>query len=154
MATSVAPARPQGSLQQATDQDADAVAQLLTLLGYPCTCAEARTRISALQDEPDQELWLARHDGETVGLLALHYLYYLPLGEYSCRITALSVAGHAQRRGIGKMLLAEAEARARQIGAVRIELTSAAQRQQAHAFYRACGYSDGALRFMKRLGDA
>ena len=37
-------------------------------------------------------------------------------------------------------------------GAARIELTSGSQRTEAHAFYRACGYSDGTVRFVKSLG--
>lgn len=37
-------------------------------------------------------------------------------------------------------------------GAARIELTSAAHREEAHAFYRACGYTESALRLLKRLG--
>ena len=76
------------------------------------------------------------------------------MGAIACRITALAVAEHARRTGVGKALLYGAEARARQNGAVRIELTSAGQRTDAHAFYRSCGYEEGALRFMKRLGDA
>ena len=151
---SATPGRREDSLQRATDQDADAVAQLLTALGYPCTKQDALGRLAMLRDEPDQELWLAHRDGEAAGLLALQFLYYLPLGARTCRITALAVAEPARRGGIGKMLLLGAEARARQHGAVRIELTSAAHRTEAHAFYRACGYDDGALRFMKRLGDA
>ena len=31
---------------------------------------------------------------------------------------------------------------------------SAAHREDAHAFYRACNFQDGALRFVKRLGGA
>jgi GNAT superfamily N-acetyltransferase len=151
---SAAPGRPEGSLQRATDQDAGAVAQLLTTLGYPCTREEALTRLAAFRDEPDQELWLAFRDGQAVGLLALQFFYYLPLGARSCRITALAVGEHARRSGVGTTLLVGAEMRARQNGAVRIELTSAAHRGDAHAFYRACGYDDGAVRFMKRLGDA
>ena len=148
------PGRPEDSLQRATDQDAEAVAELLTTLGYPCTSEDARKRLANFRDAPGQELWLARSDGDTVGMLALQFFYYLPLGARTCRITALAVAEHARRRGVGKMLLLAAETRARQDGSVRIELTSAAQRGDAHAFYRACGYDDSALRFMKRLGDA
>jgi GNAT superfamily N-acetyltransferase len=151
---STAPDRPEGSFRSATDQDADAVARLLTTLGYPCTREDALTRLAALRDEPGQELWLAFQDGEAVGLSALQFFYYLPLGAVACRITALAVAEHARRAGIGRALLAGAETRARQNGAVRIELTSALQRTDAHAFYRSCGYDEGALRFMKRLGDA
>jgi GNAT superfamily N-acetyltransferase len=151
---SAVPGRPEGSLQRATDQDAGAVALLLTTLGYPCTHEDALTRLASFRDEPDQELWLAFRDGQAVGLLALQFFYYLPLGARACRITALAVAEPARRGGIGKTLLVGAETRARQMGAVRIELTSATHRNEAHAFYRACGYDDGALRFMKRLGDA
>ena len=67
---------------------------------------------------------------------------------------ALVVTTSAQGRGLGRQLLREAERRARAAGAARIELTSGSQRADAHAFYKACGYSDGTLRFIKRLGDA
>ena len=96
----------------------------------------------------------AEQHGQLAGLVGCDLSYYLPLGALTCRITALSVAEGAQRRGIGRLLLREAESLARAAGAVRIELTSAAHREDAHAFYRACGYGEGALRFVKRLGDA
>jgi GNAT superfamily N-acetyltransferase len=89
-----------------------------------------------------------------LGLLALDFMYYLPLGAVSCRVVALAVAPEAQRQGIGRWLLREAEFQARQAGAARVELTSAGHRHEAHAFYRQCGYEDTAVRFMKRLGDA
>src|SRR3546814_18224392 len=81
-------------------------------------------------------------------------MYYLPLGTTTCRITALVVTSHAQGRGLGRQLLHEAELRARAAGAARLELSSGSQRTDAHAFYRACGYGDGTVRFIKRLGDA
>jgi GNAT superfamily N-acetyltransferase len=68
-------------------------------------------------------------------------------------VIALVVTPEAQRHGIGRQLLRDAERRARQAGAARIELTSGSQRTDAHAFYRACGYSDGTLRFIKPLGS-
>lgn len=79
-------------------------------------------------------------------------MYYLPLGARTCRITALAVADSVRRQGVGRRLLREAEQFARQAGAARIELTSAQHREDAHAFYRACGYDCGAMRFVKRLG--
>src|SRR3546814_18105025 len=81
-------------------------------------------------------------------------MYYLPLGTTTCRITALVVTSHAQGRGLGRQLLHEAELRARAAGAARLELSSGSQRTDAHAFYRACGYGDGTVRFNKRLGAA
>ena len=56
-------------------------------------------------------------------------------------------------QGIGRLLLRDAERRARQGGAARLEVTSAGHRTEAHAFYRACGFSEGAVRFVKLLGD-
>ena len=60
----------------------------------------------------------------------------------------------SQGRGLGRQLLREAERRARAGGAARLELTSGSQRTDAHAFYKACGYEDGTVRFIKRLGTA
>src|SRR6185503_2073513 len=117
-----------------------------------CDRAEAAARLRALEEEPDQQILVADRHGCLVGLLALDLMYYLPLGARTCRITALAVVDGEQRQGVGRRLLREAEQRARLAGAARVELTSAIHREEAHAFYRACGYDDSALRFVKRLG--
>lgn len=134
--------------------DADDVAALLTQLGYPCDRADAAERIALILDNDRQVLLVARHEGAVCGLVGLDFMYYLPLGTTTCRVTALVVTPDAQGRGLGRQLLREAERRARAAGAARIELTSGSQRVDAHAFYKACGYSDGTLRFIKRLGAA
>ena len=141
-------------LRLASMQDADDVASLLTQLGYPCDRRDAAERIASVSDTDRQVLILARRDGVVCGLIGLDFMYYLPLGTFTCRVTALVVTQEAQGRGLGRQLLREAERRARAGGAARIELTSGSQRVDAHAFYKACGYSDGTLRFIKRLGDA
>ncbi|QNN71586.1 GNAT family N-acetyltransferase [Thermomonas carbonis] len=132
--------------------DADDVARLLTELGYPCEIDEAAERIDAIAANDRQALVLARRDGAVCGLVALDYMYYLPLGTITCRVTALVVTPTSQGLGIGRQLLKEAERRARTGGAARIELTSGSQRTEAHAFYRACGYKDSSVRFVKQLG--
>jgi len=134
--------------------DADDVARLLTELGYPCDAHDAAERIATTIDDARQALLLARCEGRACGLMALDFMYYLPLGATTCRITTLVIAPEAQRRGLGRQLLREAERRARVACAARLELASAAHRHDAHAFYRACGYGEGAVRFVKLLGDA
>ena len=141
-------------LRNAVPADADDVAHLLSELGYPCDIADASERISAILANDRQALVLARRNGAVCGLVALDFMYYLPLGTTTCRITALVVRNDAQGRGLGRRLLKEAERRARFGGAARLEITSGSQRSDAHAFYKACGYSDGTLRFIKHLGDA
>ncbi|GHC10028.1 GNAT family N-acetyltransferase [Thermomonas carbonis] len=139
-------------LRSAMIADADDVARLLTELGYPCEIDEAAERIDAIAANDRQALVLARRDGAVCGLVALDYMYYLPLGTITCRVTALVVTPTSQGLGIGRQLLKEAERRARTGGAARIELTSGSQRTEAHAFYRACGYKDSSVRFVKQLG--
>ena len=139
-------------LRNASPADADDVAALLQALGYPCERIDALDRIATIIDNDRQVLVLARHAGAVCGLIALDFMYYLPLGTTTCRVTALVVTPTAQGLGIGRQLLKEAERRARSGGAARIELTSGSQRTEAHAFYRACGYSDGTVRFVKSLG--
>ena len=140
-------------LRVAMPADADDVARLLTEMGYPCEIDDALERIGAILDNDRQVVVVARRDGAVSGLIALDFMYYLPLGTTTCRVTALVVNATAQGLGIGRALLKEAERRARVGGAARIELTSGSQRTEAHAFYRACGYSDGTVRFVKSLGS-
>ncbi len=149
-----AQAGPDGVLvRPARAEDGVGLSHLLNVLGYPCPAEEAAQRVLDMRDDPNQTALVAEQGGQLSGLICCDLSYYLPLGALTCRITALSVAEHAQRRGIGRRLLKDAESLARSAGAVRIELTSAPHREQAHAFYRACGYGEGAVRFVKRLGD-
>ena len=139
-------------LRSASLMDADDVAALLSALGYPCDREDASERIHSIIANDRQAMVLARCDGMVCGLIALDFMYYLPLGTTTCRITAMVVTPEAQGRGLGRQLLREAERRARVGGAARLEITSGSQRSDAHAFYRACGYSDGTIRFVKHLG--
>lgn len=141
-------------IRPAVPEDATGVATLLGELGYPCTPDEAAVRLMDLREEPEQQLWIAQEHGEAIAMIAIDIRYYLPLGARTCRITALVVLEEFHGKGIGKRLLREAETKARQAGATRVELTTALHRDQAHQFYRACGYENASLRFVKRLGDA
>ena len=145
---------PDADLRSASLVDADDVAALLTELGYPCDTEDAAQRIHAIIDNDRQALVVARVAGVVAGLVALDFMYYLPLDTVTCRINALVVTSSARGQGLGRQLLREAERRARAGGAARLELTSGSQRTDAHAFYRACGFGDGTVRFVKRLGEA
>jgi len=133
--------------------DAASVATLLDVLGYPCTEAEARERIAHFREEPRQFLLIAEADGQPAGLAAMKLNYSLTRGADVARLTALVVAEDAHGRGIGRRLLREMETLARRNRAVRLEVTSNPTRTGAHAFYHACGYSDGSRHFVKLLGD-
>jgi GNAT superfamily N-acetyltransferase len=141
-------------MRRATEADAAAVARLLAELGYECSTADAAERVRALSGEDNQALIVADLHGELCGMVALDVMYYLPLGCNTCRITALVVGDGYRQFGVGRALLREAEHVARLHAAARIEVTTADHRHEAHDFYRACGYAESSLRFVKRLGDA
>ena len=92
-------------LRSASLMDADDVAVLLSALGYPCEREDASDRIHAIIANDRQALVLARHDGAVCGLIALDFMYYLPLGTTTCRITAMVVTPEAQGRGLGEALI-------------------------------------------------
>jgi GNAT superfamily N-acetyltransferase len=70
-----------------------------------------------------------------------------PLG----RLTAIVICEQLRRRGIGGRLVAEVERRAREEGCERLELTTAARRIGAHAFYGHLGFTEHSRRFIKPI---
>lgn len=138
-------------IRDATPDDASAVAHLLGILGYPASPVAARERMVRISADTSLALRIAALDGRVAGLMALQKYFYLPLGATCARIQALAVDAGAQRGGIGRVLVADAERWARAAGAVRIEVSSNKRRAGAHAFYRALGYEESSLRFLKAL---
>lgn len=138
-------------IRQARDGDAEALARLLAVLGYPTEAAVVPSRLRAYQ-EPHSRVWVATWEGGVVGFLSFHAmpLFHEPgrLG----RITAMAIEPAFQRRGVGRALVAEAEAFATQCGCERMEVTSGDRREKdAHVFYRALGYESDCRRFLKQL---
>ena len=82
------------------------------------------------------------------GVPALGYVCYgpIPLTQSSWDLYWIAVAKGAQRRGIGRRLLAEAERRAHAAGASRfyIDTSGRADYASARAFYAAAGYRQAA----------
>src|SRR3546814_971324 len=86
---------PDADLRSASLNDADDVADLLGEMGYPCDMEEAAERIAAIAGNDRQALVVARCEGRVFGLVALHFMYYLPLGTTTCRLNALVEIGRA-----------------------------------------------------------
>jgi GNAT superfamily N-acetyltransferase len=131
--------------------DAQALAQLLSEMGYAASAQEAEEYARAFGTNPGATLVVAVEDGAVVGIAAASVVPRLDAERLSCRITDLVVAAPSRRRGIGRALLAEIETWARQVGATRLDLSTGDWRDDAHAFYDPLGFSDNARALVRRL---
>ena len=132
--------------------DAAAVSALLTDLGYEVSAAAATERVQRLSATGADPTFLAYENSQPLGLIALHRCEMIQYDRPVVRITALVVDHHSRRRGIGRLLIEYALGWADQAGCRLVELTSALDRAEAHAFYRNLGFEPSSLRFRKPLG--
>lgn len=138
-------------IRPATSYDAEAIARLLTQLGYPGTEGFLPMRIRDLMADPDETLVVAESDGAVVGVLSLHIIPQLAVEGPFARVSYLVVDEAVTGQGIGRALLAYAESVARECGCDRMELHSATRRTRAHQFYLREGYEESPTYFRKRL---
>lgn len=131
--------------------DAGAISGLLQELGYSVSAAETEDRLGSLAATSTDPVLVATVDGVPVGLIALHWTHMLVHADRVARVTALVTHGGARQRGIGRRLIAAGADRARQAGCDLLELTTALQRSDAHAFYRSLGFEASSYRFFKPL---
>jgi ribosomal protein S18 acetylase RimI-like enzyme len=134
-----------------TPEDATAVGRLLQQLGYAAEPLQVSGRIGQLGKTGSDPILLAVSDRRVLGFIAMHVSQMVQYERPVMRVTALVVDCRARRRGIGKLLMDRAESLASTAGCEIVELTSAATRAEAHAFYRSIGYQPNSLRFRKVL---
>lgn len=142
-------------IRPAVPGDAEVLVGLFTELGHPeNSVAEVRARIVAWTADPACAALVAEVDGQVVGVVGLVAVPYLEQPGKCGRVVAIVTSSAARGQGVGRRLMAAAEDVARQLGCVRMELTSANRRTDAHAFYGNLGYenwADRSGRFRKDL---
>ena len=136
-------------IRAALADDSPQLAALMGELGYPTTGEFIQEKFAQLSSTSGTKIVVADYDGKVIGLLSFSILPLLHLEGGLGRITALVVASQFKGRGIGKRLVAEAEAFAWNNRCARVEITSGEQRAEAHAFYEAIGYKQDSRRFVK-----
>jgi len=138
-------------IRACTPEDSAAVSTLLDELGYTVSIRQATEQVTELGKTGADPIFLALADGQILGLLALHLSRMLQYPSPIVRVTALVVDRRARRRGVGKLLMQHVERVGSAAGCEFVELTSAMDRAEAHAFYRNIGYEPNSLRFRKPL---
>ena len=123
------------------DEDAAALAALSEQLGYPVSADELRARLSAVAAN-DQAAVLVATDAADRPIGWVHVeLKRTLVAPLTAQIMALVVDDAARNRGVGKELLAAAEAWASARGCRHMIVGTRVTRQRAHRFYQREGYA-------------
>jgi ribosomal protein S18 acetylase RimI-like enzyme len=138
-------------IRDARPADAPALVPLFEQLEHPASADAIAARVERLAASDADRLFVGELDGELVGFASVHVGLVVEADAPVAKLSAIVVDERRRGSGIGKALVAEAEAEARRRGCYLIFLTSAERRQAAHAFYRQLGYEETGRRFAKRL---
>jgi len=145
------PAIPTPPIRAATAGDAAEIARLLTMLGHPTTAEAVAARWPEWTAAGSAAFVAAGTDGTLLGVATLHRMSVLHRPRPVGRITSLVVDAAARGQGIGRALVAAAEAELTRAGCGLLEVTSNLRRVDAHAFYEHLGYERTSYRFFKNL---
>lgn len=123
-------------------EDADAVADLTTQLGYPVEAEAERERIIDILHDPSDHAALVAVDDDdlAIGWIHVERLRHLGTDHEAC-LMGLVVDESHRSAGVGSALLAAAESWAEACGAVRVTVRSRVARERAHSFYQRHGYA-------------
>lgn len=126
-------------IRPATPADAGAIASLTRELGYAADAPAIDARLQHLCRTADDTVLVAADEGVIGGWIQAHASCALESG-FRIEIVGLVVSERFRRRGVGRDLVAAAEAwaAARQVEVVTVR--SNVQRAESHAFYPALGY--------------
>ncbi|QWU18393.1 GNAT family N-acetyltransferase [Paenibacillus sophorae] len=110
-------------------------------------------RINQIAVNPDSFLFVCEEDNRIIGTVHLHICMDALSG---CRpfavVERVIVSPDMQGKGCGAALMRYAEQTATERGALKIMLSSASRREEAHLFYAALGYDgEGSKLFKKYL---
>jgi len=126
-------------LRNAEARDFAAVRRLIGQLGYAPEAAEFRRRFDAVLAAAGHRVIVAEEGSDVVGVL---HVFERPALDKGCEavVQALVVDSAARGRGIGEVLMREAEAWATGRGLAATSLYTRTDRDRAHAFYERIGY--------------
>ena len=127
------------ALRNAELRDFTAVRRLIGQLGYAPDEAEFRRRFDAVLAAAGHRVIVAEEGSAVVGVL---HVFERPALDKGCEavVQALVVDDAARSRGVGELLMREAEAWAAGRGLAATSLYTRTDRDRAHAFYERIGY--------------
>jgi GNAT superfamily N-acetyltransferase len=89
-------------------------------------------------------------DGEILGFVALHVLPRFEHDDRIVRVLALVVDPGVRERGVGHLLMAEAERVGGEIGAAFVEVTAGHHRPDALRLFESLGYDASVTTYLRK----
>ena len=137
------------TLRPAAPADVDRIASLFTDEGYPSGPSDIVERLERF-GSPQSRVIVADHDGEILGFIALHAIPRFEHSDRVLRIMALVVDPGVRERGIGRLLMDEAERVGAARGAAFVEVTAGHHRPDAFRLYEELGYDATVAAYLRK----
>ena len=137
------------TLRAATPNDAVRIAALFTDEGYPAGPSDIVTRLERFQS-PHSRVIVAELEGEVLGFIALHALPRFEHDDRIVRVLALVVDAGVRERGVGHLLMTEAETVGRELGAAFTEVTAGHHRPDAQRLFESLGYDATVTTYLRK----
>ena len=131
--------------------DAPELAALMCELGYETTRDEMKSRLKSILPNARYSTFVAKIRKELCGMIGTLTHMSHEYDDLSGKIVALVVSKNQRRSGVGRALIAAAEKDFVRRNVTRVTLTTRFERDEAHQFYEAVGYSRTGFRFAKNL---
>jgi GNAT superfamily N-acetyltransferase len=139
------------SVRAAAADDAGPIAELSGELGYPVSAQAVRDTLGLFLGAPDHRVLVAEAGGRVCGWLQAHSCHVLESG-LRVEVLGLVVSASMRRHGVGRALMAGAEAWAGEASAGQLVVRSNTQRAESHAFYPSIGYARTKTQAVYRKG--
>lgn len=132
-------------------EDTETICYLLKQMGYSQPLKVVQEQFQILSKDPNAITLVAADDLKVYGVLSLYFIPQIALQGEFAKICYLCVDEKMLSKGVGHLLVQEAERLAKQRGCDRMELHSGIQRPLAHQFYLREGYVEAPKYFRKAL---
>ncbi len=137
------------TLRAARPADVERIATLFTDEGYPAGPSDIVERLGRFDSEHSRVI-VADHAGEVLGFVAVHALPRFEHSDRIVRIMALVVDPGVRERGVGRLLMEEAERLGREVGAAFAEVTAGRHRPDAQRLYEELGYDGTVAAYLRK----
>ena len=131
--------------------DASEIAALMCELGYDTASNEMRARLKSILPDAHSRTFVAKISKELCGMIGTLTHMSHEHNDLSGKIIAVVVSKKQRRSGVGRALIAAAERDFATRNVTRVTLATRFERDAAHRFYEALGYSRTGFRFAKNL---